>query len=155
MAMIPTITARMPARINEVDVCLNMRGIPFGLAQRTATLPNAAVPVSASKRHRAVRRPTPVAYSHIAGDHPDDGAGRGCGSWTRRARGHRHARAPRWVVMRPGGEPHRGPPGPAWARRRRTGGRAAARVVVVPDRASTTRSTGYRRKLVSSRYARR
>src|SRR5262245_13632724 len=77
MAMIPTITARMPARINEVDVCLNMRGIPFGLAQRTATLPNAAVPVSASKRHRAVRRPTPVAYSHIAGDHPDDGAGRG------------------------------------------------------------------------------
>ena len=26
--MIPTTTLRMPGRINEVDVCLNMKGIP-------------------------------------------------------------------------------------------------------------------------------
>src|SRR5215467_13704863 len=31
--MIPTMTLRMPSRINEVDVCLNMKGISFRLAQ--------------------------------------------------------------------------------------------------------------------------
>jgi hypothetical protein len=33
MAMIPTMTARMPSRINEVDVDLNMKGISFRLPQ--------------------------------------------------------------------------------------------------------------------------
>jgi hypothetical protein len=33
MAMIPTMTARMPSRINEVEVDLNMKGIPFRLGQ--------------------------------------------------------------------------------------------------------------------------
>src|SRR5262252_9278816 len=33
MAMIPTMTARMPSRIIEVDVDLNMTGISFPLAQ--------------------------------------------------------------------------------------------------------------------------
>ena len=31
--MIPTMTLRMPSRINEVDVCLNMKGTSFRLAQ--------------------------------------------------------------------------------------------------------------------------
>jgi hypothetical protein len=35
MAMIPTMTARMPSRINEVEVDLNMKGIPSALGSRT------------------------------------------------------------------------------------------------------------------------
>src|SRR6266436_7295294 len=37
IAMTPTMTARMPSRIKEVDVDLNMKGIPFACLKRTTS----------------------------------------------------------------------------------------------------------------------
>jgi hypothetical protein len=42
MAIIPATIARMPSRINEVDVDLNMKGIPLPLGQRTTASPKAS-----------------------------------------------------------------------------------------------------------------
>jgi hypothetical protein len=50
---IPTMTARMPSRINEVDVDLNRKGIPFRVAQLHHVLRKAR----GAGQHQETRRP--------------------------------------------------------------------------------------------------
>src|SRR6266498_5440058 len=62
MAMIPTMTPRTPSRINEVEVDLNMTGIPFSSAPRRAVLGARVKPMSVTLPWRRpggrLRRPT-------------------------------------------------------------------------------------------------
>src|SRR6516162_7051775 len=63
-------------RPNEVDVDLNMKGIPFRLAQPHQGIFEPAVPVGVSRRHGRHGRPTPAGYGHIgAGAGAGDGSG--------------------------------------------------------------------------------
>src|SRR6266566_7103325 len=84
MAMIPTMTPRTPNRINEVEVDLNMSGIPFCSAPRRAVL-GARVKMSVALPWRRaggrLRRPTGGHFvrrgAHRAGPvRPPAGSGR-------------------------------------------------------------------------------
>src|SRR5690349_6876713 len=89
IAMTPTMTASMPSRIKEVDVDLNIKGIPFACLKRTT--PSGKSEALVMSRRRDGRRcwPTSAAYGAIVT------------GWARRA-GRRHY----------GRRPHRGyPPG--------------------------------------------
>src|SRR6266702_2192816 len=65
MAMIPTMTARMPSRIKEVDVDLNMKGIPFACLKRTTSSGKSEAPVMSRRRDGRRCWPTSAAYGAI------------------------------------------------------------------------------------------
>src|SRR6478735_12666019 len=68
IAMIPTMTARMPSRIKEVDVDLNMKGIPFACLKRTTSSGKSEALVMSRRRDGHACRPTSAAYGAIAAD---------------------------------------------------------------------------------------
>src|SRR6266568_4740907 len=67
IAMIPTMTARMPSRIKEVDVDLNMKGIPFACLKRTTSSGKSEALVMPRRRDGRRCWPTCAAYGAIAG----------------------------------------------------------------------------------------
>src|ERR1700757_1665611 len=73
IAMIPTMTASMPVRIKEVDVDLNMKGIPFACLKRTTSSGKSEALVMSRRRDGHACRPTSAAYGAIAAD--GEGAG--------------------------------------------------------------------------------
>src|SRR5437660_11824572 len=66
IAMIPTMTARMPSRIKEVDVDLNMKGIPFACLKRTTSSGKSEALVMSRRRDGHACWPTSAAYGAIA-----------------------------------------------------------------------------------------
>jgi hypothetical protein len=67
MAMTPTMTARMPSRIKEVDVDLNMKGIPFACLKRATSSGKSEALVMSRRRDGRRCWPTSAAYGAIAG----------------------------------------------------------------------------------------
>jgi hypothetical protein len=59
-------TAKLPSSINEMDVDLNMTGIPFACISRTASRGKCAVRVMLSRPGGRRFRPTSAAYGGIA-----------------------------------------------------------------------------------------
>jgi hypothetical protein len=59
-------TARMPSRIKEVDVDLNMKGIPFACLKRTTSSGKSEALVSSRRRDGHACWPTSAAYGAIA-----------------------------------------------------------------------------------------
>src|SRR5437899_566061 len=68
IAMIPTMTARMPSRIKEADVDLNMKGIPFACLKRTTSSGKSEALVMSRRRDGRRCWPTSAAYGAIAAD---------------------------------------------------------------------------------------
>src|SRR5690349_3099918 len=68
IAMIPTMTASMPVRIKEVDVDLNMKGIPFACLKRTTSSGKSEALVMSRRRDGHACSPTSAAYGAIAAD---------------------------------------------------------------------------------------
>src|ERR1700757_3264834 len=68
IAMIPTMTASMPVRIKEVDVDLNMKGIPFACLKRTTSSGKSEALVMSRRRDGHAYWPTSAAYGAIAVD---------------------------------------------------------------------------------------
>src|ERR1700722_2845639 len=66
IAMTPTMTARMPRRIKEVDVDLNMKGIPFACLKRTTSSGKSEALVMLRRRDGRLPWPTSAAYGAIA-----------------------------------------------------------------------------------------
>src|ERR1700683_3759573 len=66
IAMIPTMTARTPSRIKEVDVDLNMKGIPFPCLKRTTSSGKSEALVMSRRRDGRRCWPTAAAYGAIA-----------------------------------------------------------------------------------------
>src|ERR1700719_4691868 len=66
IAMTPTMTASMPSRIKEVDVDLNMKGIPFACLKRTTSSGKSVALVMSRKRDGRRCWPTSAAYGAIA-----------------------------------------------------------------------------------------
>jgi hypothetical protein len=66
--MTPTMTARMPSRIKEVDVDLNMKGIPFACLKRTTSSGKSEALVMSRRRDGRRCWPTSAAYGSIAAD---------------------------------------------------------------------------------------
>src|SRR5271170_7693550 len=66
MATIPTMTARMPSRINEVDVDLNITGIPSVCLSRTTFIWDSVVRVMFRRHDGRPFPPTSAAYGGIA-----------------------------------------------------------------------------------------
>src|SRR5260370_40345238 len=75
IAMIPTMTARMPSRIKEVDVDLNMKGIPSACLKRTTSSGKSEAPVMSRKRDGRRCWPTSAAYGAIAAGWGQAGSG--------------------------------------------------------------------------------
>src|ERR1700755_1877763 len=66
IAMTPTMTARMPSRIKEVDVDLNMKGILFACLKRATSSGKSEALVMSRRRDGHACRPTSAAYGAIA-----------------------------------------------------------------------------------------
>jgi hypothetical protein len=66
MAMIPTMTARTPSKIIEVDVDLNTTGIPFRLSQAHHCYGKSEAPAVPIRCHGRERWPTSASYGDIA-----------------------------------------------------------------------------------------
>jgi hypothetical protein len=66
MAKIPTMTARMPSRINEVDDDLNMTGIPSACLSRTTSSGSPRRVSCSADTTAGDCRPTSAAYGGIA-----------------------------------------------------------------------------------------
>src|SRR5579862_911823 len=75
IAMTPTMTASMPSRINEVDVDLNMKGIPFACLKGTTSSGKSEALVMSRRRDGHACWPTSAAYGAIAADGAAGAAG--------------------------------------------------------------------------------
>src|SRR5271169_1751856 len=79
MATIPTMTAKMPSRINEVDDDLNMTGVPSACLSRTTV--RSVVRVMFSRPDARRFRPTSAAYRDIAAGYAELTKEAGVYSW--------------------------------------------------------------------------